>query len=79
MPKEEAWHRRNAANLVGQLPEGREDALLVLDAMRDLVDFIHRQNSARDQGPVLAFSSDLATTPRNREARAMLRASSRPK
>jgi hypothetical protein len=35
--KEQAWHRRHAIILAGQLPEGKEDALLVLDAARRLV------------------------------------------
>jgi hypothetical protein len=35
--KEEPWHRRHAIILAGQLPEGKEDALLVLDAAKRLV------------------------------------------
>lgn len=34
----EAWHRRQALNLVSQLPEKVEDARLVLQAMQELVD-----------------------------------------
>ena len=35
--KELPWHRRHAIVLAGQLPEGKDDALLVLDAARRLV------------------------------------------
>jgi hypothetical protein len=35
--KENPWHRRHAIQLAAQLPEGRGDALLVLDAARRLV------------------------------------------
>jgi hypothetical protein len=35
--KEENWHRRHAIQLASQLPEGREDALIILDAARRLV------------------------------------------
>jgi hypothetical protein len=37
MAKEEAWHRRHAIQLAGQLPESKEDALAILDAVRRLV------------------------------------------
>jgi hypothetical protein len=33
-----AWHRRHALTLAGQLPENVEDALLVLQATKELVD-----------------------------------------
>lgn len=32
------WHRRHAIQIAAQLPEGREDALLVLDLARKLVE-----------------------------------------
>jgi hypothetical protein len=35
--KEKPWHRRHAIQLAAQLPEGREDALAILDAARRLV------------------------------------------
>ena len=35
--KEQAWHRRHAIILAGQLPEGKDDALLVLEAAMRLV------------------------------------------
>ncbi|MCK1518437.1 hypothetical protein IVB22_39415 [Bradyrhizobium sp. 190] len=34
--KEQPWHRRHAIQLAAQLPESREDALLILDAARRL-------------------------------------------
>jgi hypothetical protein len=37
MAKEEPWHRRHAIVLAGQLPESKEDALLVLQAATRLV------------------------------------------
>jgi hypothetical protein len=35
--KIETWHRRHALMLASQLPDGRDDALAVLDCVRDLV------------------------------------------
>lgn len=35
--KEEPWHRRHAIQLAGQLPERKEDALLILEATIRLV------------------------------------------
>jgi len=35
--KEQPWHRRHAIQLGAQLPEGKEDALLVLEATKRLV------------------------------------------
>jgi hypothetical protein len=37
MMKVETWHRRQALMLASQLPEGRDDALAVLDCVRELV------------------------------------------
>lgn len=36
--KELPWHRRHAIMLAGQLPEGKEDALLILQAIKRLVE-----------------------------------------
>ena len=36
-PVEADWRRRHALNLAGQLPEKPEDALAILDLMRELV------------------------------------------
>lgn len=36
--KGEAWHRRHALHLAAQLPENPEDALMVLDCARELVE-----------------------------------------
>lgn len=37
MTKIEQWHRRQAIVLAGQLPDGQDDALAVLDCVRELV------------------------------------------
>jgi hypothetical protein len=34
---EKPWHRRHAIILAGQLPEGKQDALLILEAATRLV------------------------------------------
>jgi len=40
------WHRRHAIQIVAQLPEGTQDALMVLELARELVEgFL--QNSQR--------------------------------
>jgi hypothetical protein len=44
------WHRRHAIQIVAQLPEGTQDALMVLELARELVEgFLQR-----DQRPALA-------------------------
>lgn len=36
------WHKRHAIQIVAQLPEGREEALMVLECARELVaDFLY--------------------------------------
>lgn len=58
----EAWHRRHAIQVAAALPETREDALLVLELSRDLVEgFLHAvQRPAepleRDRGAVVSLS-----------------------
>jgi hypothetical protein len=40
--KIEQWHRRQAMVLAGQLPDGQDDALAVLDCVRELAaTFLH--------------------------------------
>lgn len=59
----EAWHRRHAIQIAAALPETREDALLVLDLARRLVeDYLcpaQREAEAleRDRGVVVSLSS----------------------
>lgn len=59
----EAWHRRHAIQIAAALPETREDALLVLELARELVEgFLHApQRPAdpldRDRGVVVSLSS----------------------
>lgn len=39
--KENSWHRRHAIQLASQLPEGTEDAMIILRLMTQLVtDFL---------------------------------------
>lgn len=38
MSKIETWHRRHALMLASQLPESKRDALLILEASRELVE-----------------------------------------
>jgi hypothetical protein len=40
----EAWHRRHAIQIAAALPETREDALIVLDLARELIEsFLYRR------------------------------------
>lgn len=32
------WHKRHAITLAGQLPDGIDDALIVIEAMKELVE-----------------------------------------
>lgn len=75
MPKGEAWHRKHAIQLAAQLPDDPEDALLVLELTKQLVDkFLGGRGTY--SSPVLAFSS---ATVRSADASLKLRPSSRPK
>jgi hypothetical protein len=35
--KIESWHRRHALSIASQLPDGKDDALAVLECVRELV------------------------------------------
>jgi len=67
---QEAWQRRHAIQIAAALPEDRENALLVLELARELVDgFLYApQRPAepleRDRGVVVSLSS--ATNGANR-------------
>lgn len=61
---QDAWHRRHAIQIVAQLPEKTEDARMVLDLARDLVDgFLtgtgtgHRLRALPSSAEVRAFSA----------------------
>lgn len=60
---QEAWQRRHAIQIAAALPEDRENALLVLELARELVDsFLYApQRPAepleRDRGVVVSLSS----------------------
>jgi lipase chaperone LimK len=54
------WHRRQAMVLAGQLPENTEDALLILQAVQELVEtflIAHDEAPARKPSNVLPFSA----------------------
>jgi hypothetical protein len=60
----EVWHRRHALQIAMQLPEGTDDALLVLDAARQLVTgFL---NAEKPQGAVLTLVSPKPVSDVNR-------------
>jgi hypothetical protein len=44
--KIETWHRRSALCLASQLPDGRDDALAVLDCVKELVGTFLRSEEA---------------------------------
>lgn len=53
------WHRRHAITLAGQLPDKIEDALIVIEAMRDLVErFLIPDPQGADERPanILQFT-----------------------
>ena len=66
----EAWHKRQAIQVAAALPENREDALVVLELARDLVEgflFGPQRVEApleRERGVVVSLSS--ATSGANR-------------
>jgi hypothetical protein len=53
------WHKRQAMVLAGQLPENTEDALLVLQAVRELVEtfLMEDQGQPAKASNVLPFSA----------------------
>jgi len=55
--KEENWHRRHAIMLAGQLPDDKEDALMVLRLATQLVtDFLAEPEQAeKPAAPVIAL------------------------
>jgi len=57
---QDGWQRRHAIQIVAQLPEGTEDALLVLEYARELVEgFL----SPRSQRPRLVASAEVKAFP----------------
>jgi hypothetical protein len=59
MTKEEAWHRRHAIQIAAALPEDVEDALIVLELARELVEsFLYappEPPGERDRGVVVSL------------------------
>lgn len=66
----EAWHKRHAIQIAAALPETREDALIVLELARELVEgFLYGPQRTetlleRERGVVVSLSS--ATNGANR-------------
>jgi hypothetical protein len=54
--KEKQWHRRHAIGLAAQLPDGKEDALLILDAARRLVTLPSFWNGEPEKKPATVGS-----------------------
>jgi hypothetical protein len=62
MMKTEAWHRRHAIQIAAALPETGEDALIVLDLARELIEtFLYAPQrpepprGARERGVVVSL------------------------
>ena len=54
--KIETWHRRHALMLASQLPDGRDDALPVLDCVRELVaTFLQSDTPEPAKAPVVTL------------------------
>lgn len=54
----EAWHRRHAIQIAAALPETVEDAMIVLELARQIVEeFLGEKKPPPKPGPTLAFSS----------------------
>jgi hypothetical protein len=55
-PSEADWRRRHALNMAGQLPENVDDALVILDLLRELVvTFLHVDMPEPARAPVLTL------------------------
>jgi hypothetical protein len=60
--KPEMWHRRHALHIVAQLPEDSTDALLVLDASKELVlNWLRDQEDRPEPRPAPARCSSSST------------------
>jgi hypothetical protein len=53
------WRRRRALNIAGMLPEKVEDALVILELLREIVvTFLHVDMSEPTKAPVIALVRD---------------------
>jgi hypothetical protein len=53
---EQAWHKRHAITLAGQLPDNTEDCLIILRLITQIVtDFLMQSDEAQKPSPVVAF------------------------
>jgi hypothetical protein len=53
----EAWHRRHAIQIAAALPETREDALIVLEFARELVERFWPLRGVQEARPVESASA----------------------
>jgi hypothetical protein len=54
--KIETWHRRHALTIASKLPDGRDDALAVLDCVRELVaTFLQSDSPDPAKAPVVVL------------------------
>jgi hypothetical protein len=60
---EEAWHRRHAIQIAAQLPDDPDDALIVLELAKNLVERFIRSDPQRSS-LVLAFPLEAARSSR---------------
>jgi hypothetical protein len=59
MMKIEQWHRRQALCLASQLPDGPDDALAVLDCVRELVGtFLHSDTPEPAKATIVTLVRD---------------------
>ncbi|MCU1293061.1 MAG: hypothetical protein JWP08_1911 [Bryobacterales bacterium] len=60
----ESWHRRHAVQIAAQLPENPEDALIVLDLAKSLV-----EGFLKDQPRPLERDADIVAFPASANSR----------
>lgn len=63
----EAWHRRQAIQVVAQLPEGTQDAMVVLALARELVEGFLSASQAR--APVSEAAASVIAFPASTSSR----------
>jgi hypothetical protein len=69
--KIEHWHRRHALSLASMLPDGRDDAMAVLDCVRELVTaFLQVDAPEPAKAKIVTLVRDCQGTIRLEEARA---------
>jgi hypothetical protein len=51
--KIEQDHRLHAVQMAGQLPSGRDDALAVLDCLREIIAYVHSDAPTAVKAPIV--------------------------